>query len=110
MLLFLIQLLHLTITIYMFACLFYMIYCHVYGKQTRWLAIAYLSVLIETGVFLTFDWVCPLRLLVNRQYSPDTADILLPPSVSQHITAAGMGLLAIAILTKLYSFKSRQVH
>jgi hypothetical protein len=86
MLLLFIQFLHLAIALYMFACLFYMIYCHVYGRQTRWLAIAYLSVLIETVVFLAFDWVCPLRLWVDSQYSPDTADILLPDGVSQHIT------------------------
>jgi hypothetical protein len=59
MLLRLIQLFHLAVTLYMFACLFYMIYCHVYGRQTRWLAIAYLSVLVETAVFFAYGWVCP---------------------------------------------------
>ncbi|MBE9137072.1 hypothetical protein IQ254_07630 [Nodosilinea sp. LEGE 07088] len=103
----LVQLFHLAVTLYMFTCLFYMIYCHVYGKQTRWLAIAYLSVLVETVVFFVYGWVCPLRVWVSSQYSPDTADILLPSTLSQHITEAGIGLLAIAILTKIYPFKSR---
>jgi hypothetical protein len=106
----LIQLFHLAIALYMFACLFYMIYCHVYGRQTRWLAIAYLSVLVETAVFFAYGWVCPLRLWVSSQYSPDTADILLPSSLSQHITKAGIGLLEIAILTKIYPFKPRKAH
>lgn len=97
-----VQLIHLAVTLYMFACLFYMIYCHVYGKQTRWLTIAYLSVLVETAVFFAYGWVCPLRLWVSRQYSPDTPDILLPTSLSSHITAAGIFLLAIAILTRVY--------
>lgn len=105
----LVQFFHLAVTLYMFACLFYMIYCHVYGKQTRWLAISYLSVLIETAVFFAYGWVCPLRLWVSSQYSPDTPDILLPARLSQHITKAGIGLLAIALLTRVYPFKSRLV-
>lgn len=105
----LVQLFHLMVTLYMFTCLFYMIYCHVSGRQTRWLAIAYLSVLIEIAVFLAYGWVCPLRLWVSSQYSPDTPDILLPASLSQHITKTGIALLAIAILTRVYPFKSRPV-
>jgi hypothetical protein len=34
-------------------------------------------------VFFAYGWVCPLRLWVSSQYSPDTADILLPSSLSQ---------------------------
>ncbi|MEO0759296.1 MAG: hypothetical protein AAFY78_20760 [Cyanobacteria bacterium J06648_16] len=101
MMLFLIRLLHLIVTIYMFACLFYMTYCHVGRRHTPLLTVAYLSVLIETMVFLSFGAVCPLRLWVSHLYSPSTADILLPSGLSQHITGAGMILLAIAIVTKL---------
>jgi len=31
----LVQLFHLAVTLYMFICLFYITYCHVYGKRTR---------------------------------------------------------------------------
>ncbi len=108
MLLFSIRLLHLIVTIYMFACLFYMIDSHIHHRQSQWLRLAYLSVLAETLVFLGFGAVCPLRLWVDRLYSPNTADILLPSWLAEHITSMGILLLIVAIGTKLRSVSLRK--
>lgn len=98
----LIQIFHLLVVLYMFVCLFYAIYCHVRNRHTFLLSVAYLSVLVESIVFLAFGRTCPLRLLVDRQFATDTADIILPQILSAHITEAGTFLLAIAVLTKLH--------
>ena len=98
----LIQIFHLLVVLYMFACLFYAIYCHVRNKQTFLLSVAYVSIIVESIIFLAFGRTCPLRLLVDRQFTTDTADIILPSILSAHITESGTFLLAIAVLTKLY--------
>lgn len=104
----LIQIFHLVVVFYMFACLFYTIYCHIRNIQTFLLSVAYVSILVESVIFLVFGRTCPLRLLVDRQFTTDTADILLPHILSTHITEAGTFLLAIAVVTKLYQLAHKK--
>jgi hypothetical protein len=99
--LFLIQLAHTVITIYIFACLFYIIYCQIRDKRGSILIVAYVSILIESLFVLTFGMVCPIRILVNRLYSPQTPDILFPTSISRHFIGIGILLIVIAAFTKL---------
>jgi hypothetical protein len=103
--LFLIQLAHTLITIYIFTCLFYMIYCHLRNQGGILLRIAYVSILIESLLVLSFGMVCPIRVLVDRLYSPQTADILCPDALSNHFIGFGLLLIVIAILTKLRQVK-----
>jgi hypothetical protein len=105
--LFLIQLFHTVITIYIFACLFYIIYCHVKDKSNWLLIIAYITIVMEVISVLSFGLVCPIRVLVDRLYSPKTADILCPGAISRHFIGLGIFLIVIAILTKLLPFQNR---
>jgi hypothetical protein len=50
-----------------------------------------------------------VKKLRRIENNTDTADIMLPHSLSAHITEAGTFLLAIAILTKLYQIEKNKL-
>lgn len=97
----LIQTLHTAIAIWNIGCLLCMNYCHAAGKWTPFLKVAYISILIEAIAIIPFGFVCPVRLLVDKWYSPETADILIPYHIAVWIMPVGMGLLASSILFAL---------
>ncbi len=100
--LFAIQVVHTAIAAWNYYCLCYMIYCHVAGRKTRMLAAAYVTIAVEAAAVLPFKLACPLRLLVDRLYSPYTNDMLLPPALGRLVMPVGIGLLLIALGIKAF--------
>lgn len=64
------------------------------------LMIAYVSILIESLSVLAFGMVCPIPVLFDKLYSPQTADILCPRAISRHNIGIVIFLIVIAILTR----------
>lgn len=99
-----IQWLHTLIAVWNIGCLLYMNVCHVLGRWSRFLAIAYTSIAIEAIAILPFGFVCPIRLLVDRWYSPATPDILVPYAIAVWIMPVGLLLFATAIAAAVGRF------
>lgn len=92
-----IQVVHTAVAAWNYYCLCYMIYCHATGRRTGMLVAAYVTVAIEAAAILPFNLACPLRLLVDRMYSPYTNDMLLPPALGRLVMPVGIGLLLVAL-------------
>jgi len=93
-----IQAIHTVIAIWNIGCLLYMNYCHATGRWNKFLFIAYVTIAIEGLCIIPFGFVCPLRLLVDRWYSPDVNDILIPATVSIWIMPFGITLFVTSLL------------
>ncbi len=94
----LIQTVHTLIAVWNLGCLLCINWCHLLGRWTAFLKWAYLSILIEGLAILPFGLVCPIRLLVDRWYSPQTDDILIPRPLAIWIMPVGLLLVATAVL------------
>jgi hypothetical protein len=92
-----IQAVHTAVAAWNYYCLLYMIYCHATRRKTGMLAAAYITIAVEAAVILPFKLVCPIRLLVDRLYSPHTNDMLLPPAVGRLVMPVGIALLLVAL-------------
>lgn len=92
-----IQVLHTAIAAWNYYCLLYMIYCHATRRKTRMLIAAYVTIAVEAAAILPFGLFCPIRLLVDRLYSPYTNDMLLPPALGRLVMPVGIALLFISI-------------
>jgi hypothetical protein len=97
-----IQIVHTAVAAWNYYCLCYMIYCHAAGRKTRMLVTAYVTIAVEAAAILPFKLACPLRLLVDRLYSPYTNDMLLPPALGRLVMPVGIGLLLVALGTKAF--------
>lgn len=95
--LFVIQVVHTVVAAWNYFCLCYMIFCHATGRKTGMLVAAYVTIAIEAAAILPFRLACPLRLLVDRLYSPYTNDMLLPPVLGRLVMPVGIGLLFVAL-------------
>jgi hypothetical protein len=73
-------------------------YCHATGKWSKLLLIAYVTIAIEAMAIIPFGFVCPLRLLVDRWYSPAVNDILIPPAISVWIMPFGIFLFFTSVV------------
>jgi hypothetical protein len=104
----LLQAVHTAVTLYNYACLFYIISCHVRGRHTFFLKIAYISIGIEAVALLGFGFACPLRVLVDRLYSPFTADTFFPDFAARLIMPVGIALFLVAVLTGLLARRRRK--
>ncbi len=102
-----IQLLHTLITSWNYACLFYLIYCHLKDRCDTFYWIAMISIALEAIAIVPLGFVCPLRLYVSHHYSPQTPDIFFPDSCAQWIMPTGIALFVIVLLTKGWSLWRR---
>lgn len=97
----LIQTLHTIIAVYNYFCLFYIIYSHLANRFTRFLKIAYICIGIELAAIIPFKFICPIRIWIDKLYSPETPDILFPAPIARLILPVGMGIFGVCILTKI---------
>lgn len=91
-----IQIVHTAIAAWNYYCLLYMIYCHWTGRKSGVLVAAYITIAIEAASILPLKFACPIRLLVDRLYSPYVNDMLLPPSLGRLVMPVGIALFIIA--------------
>ncbi|HOW55569.1 MAG TPA: hypothetical protein PLR60_13065 [Syntrophorhabdaceae bacterium] len=91
-----IQIVHTTIAAWNYYCLLYMIYCHWTGRKSSVLVAAYITIAIEAASILPLKFACPIRLFVDRLYSPYVNDMLLPPSLGRLVMPVGIALFIIA--------------
>jgi len=93
-----IQTIHTLIAVWNIGCLLFINGCHVLGRWNAFLKWAYLSILVEGLAIIPFGFVCPIRLLVDRWYSPDADDILIPRPIAIWIMPVGLLLVVTAVL------------
>ena len=101
----LLQILHTFIAVYNYFCLSYIIYCHLKNISNLFLKIAYVCIGIELLAIIPFKFICPIRIIVDKLYSPETADILFPNPIARLILPVGMGVVGICVLTKIIQIK-----
>ena len=101
----LIQILHTFIAVYNYFCLFYIIYFHLKNKSNLFLKIAYICIGLELISLIPFRFICPIRILVDKLYSPETADILFSTPIARLILPVGIGIVGICILTKIIQIR-----
>jgi hypothetical protein len=104
MLLLTLQTLHTAIAIWNIGCLLYMNYSHATGRTDKKLLVAYFTIAVESLAIIPFGFVCPLRLLVDRWYSPAVNDTLIPTFISTWIMPVGIFLFITSILAKPVRF------
>lgn len=92
-----IQVVHTAVAAWNYYCLLYMIYCHMTRRKTGTLVAAYITIAVEAAAILPLKLVCPIRLLVDRLYSPSVNDMLLPPVLGRLVMPVGIALLLIAL-------------
>jgi hypothetical protein len=92
--LFIIQLIHTIIALFIFTCIFYVIYCGVVNKTTIFYKYSLAVVLLEGIVIGLSGLVCPFRRLVDHiTGNQSTPDILFPGWMAERLMEVGAALL-----------------
>ncbi len=78
-----------------------MIWSHWNGASGVLLKISYFAIILEVLAILPFGFVCPIEVIVNYYWSPDTRSILFPGYIAEWFIEVGAILLIIAVGIKV---------
>jgi len=90
----------------MFVVLGIIVRCAALGLRPRYLKYLLGLVVIELVAIIPFGCVCPLRVLVDHYWGPETPDQVLPGALTAWFIEAGLFLMGAALLLFLLRGKA----